>query len=142
MITEIGRRPSAPQVGLTAAAAEEATDPGHHVVPVRGRGEQDGSVEEATRSTQIGHRDIIGIERPPAAGEREGGIERGVMEQIAPQHRVAHGDVALPAGGQVLADGHDTTVTTVVAGRSHADRTASHDRRPAPEPRPRPPLAL
>ena len=87
--------------------------------------QQDRSVEVAARSTEIGHRDVVGIERPPAAGEREGGIERGVMEQVAAQQRVADGDVALPAGGQVLVDGHDTTVTTGVAGRSHADRTAS-----------------
>ena len=133
VITEIGRRPSAPQAGLTAAAAEEATDPSQHVVPVRGRSEQDRTVEQAAWSSEVGHRDVVGIECPPAAGESERRIERGVMGQVATQQRVAHGGVVLPTGGELLVDGHGITMTTALAGRLQADRTASHVRRTEPE---------
>ena len=117
---QVGRGPRAPQVGLTAAATEEPLDPGQHRVPIGRRREQDRAVEVAARSTEIGHRHVIAVQRPAAAGERERGIERGVVEQVATQQRVADGDVALPSGREPLSDGHATTVTVAIAAGSHA----------------------
>ena len=54
-----------------------------------------------------------------------------MVEQEATQERVAHGHVALPSGREPLSDGHATTLTTAIAARSHADRSASQIRRSA-----------
>ena len=132
VLAQVGSGPGAPQAGLTAAGAEEPGDPGQHRVPIGGRREQDRTVEVAARSTEIGHRHVIAVQRPASAGERERRVERGVVEQEAAQQRVADGNVALPSGRELLADGHATTLTTAIAARSHADRSASQTRSGAP----------
>ena len=98
---EVGGGPGAPQVRLSASTAEKVLDSRHHRVPVGRRAQQHRAVEEATWSAEIGHRHVVGIQGPPATGEREGGVERGVVVQVAAQQRVVDGDVALPTGGQL-----------------------------------------
>ena len=105
-IMQIRSRPCAPQAELTATAGGETLDARQRVVPVGRRAGQDGAVEVAARTAEIGHRDVVGIEGAPATGQREGGIERGEVEHEAAQQRVGDVDVALPAGHQVLFGPH------------------------------------
>ena len=126
-IMQIRSRPCAPQAELAATAGGETLDARQRVVPV-GRWAQDGAVEVAARTAEIGHRDVVGVEGAPATGQREGGIERGEVEHEAAQHRVGDVDVALPAGHQVLSGPHAVD-TAGLTSHDRCIRVAPHRRR-------------
>jgi predicted ATPase/DNA-binding SARP family transcriptional activator len=105
-IMQIGSRPGAPQAELTVTGGGETLDASKRVVPVGRWAHEDGAVEVATRTAEVGHRDVVGVEGAPAVGQREGGIECSEVEHDAAQQRVSDVEVALPAGHQVLFGPH------------------------------------